>query len=323
MRTTGRRHARPVAENPFAAFLERGTMVLDGGLATALESKGCDLDDDLWSARVLLESPELIRQVHREFLEAGADCIATATYQATLPGFRKRGLSDNEGIELFRSAVRLACGARDSFWSDPAHRTGRVRPLVAGSIGPYGAFLADGSEYSGRYGLGIDELHEFHRQRWKLLSESEVDLLACETIPSQAETHALLRLLDETPDRWAWLSFSCSDEAHLSDGSPFADAVDLCMQHSNVAAVGVNCTPPALISPLIRIACENTTQPIAVYPNSGERYDARSKTWGAGASDLVWADAAAEWIELGASIVGGCCRTGLDEIADLRRLADA
>jgi homocysteine S-methyltransferase len=312
-----------VEDNPLAVFLERGTMVLDGGLATALESRGCDLDDDLWSARMLLESPELIRQVHREFLEAGADCIATATYQATLPGFRKRGLSDNEGIELFRSAVRLACGARDSFWSDPAHRTGRVRPLVAGSIGPYGAFLADGSEYSGRYGLGIDELHQFHQQRWKHLAESEVDLLACETIPSQAEAHALLRLLDETPGRWAWLSFSCRDEAHLSDGSPFADAVDLCAQHANVAAVGVNCTPPDLISPLVRIARDRTNQPIIVYPNSGERYDAQSKSWDAVASDVVWTDAAAEWIELGASIVGGCCRTGTDEIADLRRLADA
>jgi homocysteine S-methyltransferase len=198
-----------------------------------------------------------------------------------------------------------------------------MRPLVAGSVGPYGAFLADGSEYSGRYGLGIDELHEIHRQRWNLLAESDVDLLACETIPSLPEAEALLRLLDETPDKWAWLSFSCRDEAHLSDGNPFAKAVDLCAQHTNVAAVGVNCTPPELISPLIRIARERTKQPIVVYPNSGERYDAESKSWGALASDVVWADAAAEWIELGASIVGGCCRTGLDEIADLRRLADA
>jgi homocysteine S-methyltransferase len=309
--------------SPLASFLERGTMVLDAGLATALEAKGCDLDDELWSARVLPESPELIRQVHREFLAAGADCIATVTYQATLPGFHRRGLSDDEGVELMRLAVRLACDERDTFWSDPYIRTGRLRPLVAGSIGPYGAFLADGSEYSGRYGLGIDELHEFHRQRWNLLADSEVDLLACETIPSLSEARALLRLLDENPARWAWLSFSCRDEKHLSDGTPFADAVDLCAQHANVAAIGVNCTPPELISPLIRIARDRTKQPIVVYPNSGERYDAQSKSWGAVASDMVWTEAAAEWIGLGASIVGGCCRTGTDEIAQLRRLADA
>lgn len=308
--------------NPLAAFLNRGAMVLDGGLATALESKGCDLDDDLWSARILLESPELIRQVHLEFLAAGADCITTSTYQATLAGFCKRGLSADEGIELLRSSVRLACDARDTFWNDAGNRSGRLRPLVAASVGPYGAFLADGSEYTGRYGLGAGDLYEFHRQRWDLLASSEADLLACETIPSVSEAEALLRLLDETPDRWAWLSFACRDEAHLSDGSAFAEAVDLCSLRSNVAAVGVNCTSPELISSLIRIARPRTNQPIIVYPNSGERYDARSKTWLSSAPDVDWTKAAAEWIQLGASAVGGCCRTGTDEIARLRRLVE-
>ncbi len=308
--------------NPLAAFLNRGAMVLDGGLATALESKGCDLDDDLWSARILLESPELIRQVHLEFLAAGADCITTSTYQATLAGFCKRGLSADEGIELLRSSVRLACDARDTFWNDAGNRSGRLRPLVAASVGPYGAFLADGSEYTGRYGLGAGDLYEFHRQRWDLLATSEADLLACETIPSVSEAEALLRLLDETPDRWAWLSFACRDEAHLSDGSAFAEAVDLCSLRSNVAAVGVNCTSPELISSLIRIARPRTNQPIIVYPNSGERYDAQSKTWLSSAPDVDWTKAAAEWIQLGASAVGGCCRTGTDEIARLRRLVE-
>jgi len=306
--------------NPLAVFLNRGPMVLDGGLATALESKGCDLDDDLWSARMLSESPDLIRQVHLEFLVAGADCITTSTYQATLAGFRKRGLSDDEGIELLQSSVRLACDARDTFWSDAANQTGRQRPLVAASVGPYGAFLADGAEYTGRYGLGTGELYEFHRQRWNLLASSEADLLACETIPSLPEAEALLHLFDETPGKWAWLSFSCRDEAHLSDGSLFADALNLCAQRSNVAAVGVNCTPPELISPLIRIARQETHQPIIVYPNSGERYDAQSKTWRSIAPGVDWKKAAAEWIRLGASAVGGCCRTGTDEIAHLRRL---
>ena len=297
-------------------------MVLDGGLATALESKGCDLDDDLWSARILLESPELIRQVHLEFLAAGADCITTSTYQATLAGFCKRGLSADEGIELLRSSVRLACDARDTFWNDAGNRSGRLRPLVAASVGPYGAFLADGSEYTGRYRLGAGDLYEFHRQRWDLLATSEADLLACETIPSVSEAEALLRLLDETPDRWAWLSFACRDESHLSDGSAFAEAVDLCSLRSNVAAVGVNCTSPELISSLIRIARPRTNQPIIVYPNSGERYDAQSKTWLSSAPDVDWTKAAAEWIQLGASAVGGCCRTGTDEIARLRRLVE-
>lgn len=308
--------------NPLARFLNRGVMVLDGGLATALESKGCDLDDDLWSARVLMESPELIRQVHLEFLAAGADCITTSTYQATLAGFRKRGLSDDEGIELLQSSVRLACDARDTFWSDAGNRTGRLRPLVAASVGPYGALLADGSEYTGHYGLGAGDLYEFHRQRWDLLANTEADLLACETIPSAPEAEALLRLLDETPERWAWLSFTCRDETHLSDGTAFAEVVDLCSLRSNVAAVGVNCTSPELIASLIRIARGRTNRPIIVYPNSGERYDAQSKTWISIAPDVDWTDAATEWIRLGASVVGGCCRTGTNEITRLRHLVE-
>jgi homocysteine S-methyltransferase len=274
----------------------------------------------LWSARALLDSPELVREVHTEFLAAGADCIASVTYQATLRGLRKSGLSEETGIALLRSAVGLACEARDAFWGDPVNRRGRLRPLVAASIGPYGAFLADGSEYTGDYDLDVEQLCAFHEQRWDFFAAGCADLLACETIPSLTEAAALLRLLEKTPDRWAWLSFSCRDEAHLSDGNPLADAVSLCAQHANVAAVGINCTAPSLISPLIRIARSNTEQPILVYPNSGEQYDAVSKTWGSAAAQLDWTAAATEWIELGASGVGGCCRTGTAEIARLRRL---
>ncbi|MDP2577254.1 MAG: homocysteine S-methyltransferase family protein, partial [Candidatus Palauibacterales bacterium] len=136
-------------ENPIEQFMRRqGVMVLDGGLATALEERGYDLDDELWSAKVLLEAPDAIRQVHLDFLAAGADCISTSTYQASLPGFRKRGLSDTAGAELLRRSIDLAVEARDMFWSEPSNRQDRIRPLVAASVGPYGAFLADGSEYT-------------------------------------------------------------------------------------------------------------------------------------------------------------------------------
>ncbi len=294
-------------------------MLLDAGLATSLEAKGCNLDDELWSARMLLDSPELIRQVHLEFLDAGADCITTATYQATLAGFRKHGLSDEEGVELLRTSVRLGLDARDAFWDEPLNRRGRLRPLVAASVGPYGAYLADGSEYNGRYGLDERELYDFHKQRWSLLAESDADLLACETIPSLVEAKALLRLLDETPERWAWLSFSCRDERHLCDGNTFADAVDLCARRANLAAIGVNCTAPAYVAGLIEIARERTDRSIAVYPNSGESYDPATKSWG-DSPDTDWTAAAPDWVRLGASMVGGCCRTGAAEIAELHRL---
>lgn len=307
-------------ENPIARFIaQQGVMVLDGGLATALEARGCDLDDDLWSARVLLEAPDVIEQVHRDFLAAGADCIATVTYQATIPGFKKRGLTEGEGVGLFREAVRLAVGVRDEFWSEPENRRGRLRPVVAASIGPYGAYLADGSEYTGDYDLDEDELYAFHRDRWRALAESRADLIACETIPSRSEAGVLLRLLRGTRGRWAWISFSCRDGVHLSDGSALVDAARDCDAMPGIAAVGINCISPHLVSPLIHEARAGTDKPVMVYPNSGEGYDAATKSWVGTRSTIDWGVASRQWIREGAAGVGGCCRVSPGQIATIRQ----
>ena len=305
--------------SPFAAFLDsQGVVVLDGGLATTLESYGFDLNDALWSARVLLEEPEAVRRAHTEFLVAGADCIATVTYQATRPGLMGRGLSGGEADEVLRLATRLAIEARDEFWSDPANHAGRLRPLVAGSIGPYGAFLADGSEYTGDYGLSEDELYDFHANRWRILARSGVDLLACETIPSSEEVDALLRLLAETPDSWAWISFSCRDGMHLADGTPLLEVARRCAGVERLAAVGVNCVPPSRVSQLVAILSSAGAAPIAVYPNSGERYDAVSKTWSPGESPQGLGAGVGAWVAEGAQVVGGCCRVLPQEIRSIR-----
>ena len=310
---------RTGSDNPLSLFFEhQGVLILDGGLATTLESRGHDLNDELWSAKVLLEAPDAIKHVNLDFLAAGADCIATATYQASLTGLQKRGMSEGEALEVISQSVRLAVEARDAFWSEPANRKGRVRPLVAASVGPYGAFLADGSEYTGDYDLSDGELYKFHRARWHLLAESEADLLACETIPSRREASVLLRLLRETPAHWAWLSFSCRDDAHVSDGSRLVDVARDCDAEPRVAAVGINCTAPEYVSNLISEARQGTTKPLIVYPNSGEMYNAKTKTWSTGPSPIDWEEAAADWVRLGASGVGGCCRIGPEQIAGVR-----
>ena len=306
--------------NPLHRFLEQqGVCVLDGGIATTLEAYGYDLNDELWSARILLEAPGAIREVHQDFLAAGADCIATSSYQASLPGFRKRGLSDSEGESLLRLSSDLAVEARDSFWSDAANRRGRLRPLVAASVGPYGAYLADGSEYTGRYAVSDSGLREFHERRWQILASGDADLLACETIPSRREAAVLRALLNETPGIWAWMSFSCSDGERLSDGSRLVDAARDCDREPRVAAVGINCTAPALIPSLIAEARRGTAKPVIVYPNQGEPYDSRSKTWGPAAEPVDWSAAAATWARLGATGIGGCCRVGPHEIGQIRR----
>ncbi|MCJ7630024.1 MAG: homocysteine S-methyltransferase, partial [Longimicrobiales bacterium] len=189
-------------QNPLLRILDQqNIIVLDGGMATALEARGCDLVDELWSAKVLLEAPDLIREVHLDYLLAGADCITTSSYQASLPGFRIRGLDEDAGKNLLGLSVMLALEARELFWREAFNRKGRLEPLVAASIGPYGAFLADGTEYTGRYGISDSELYEFHRGRWQVLAMGGADLMACETIPTQREAETLLRLVAETPDQ--------------------------------------------------------------------------------------------------------------------------
>jgi homocysteine S-methyltransferase len=214
--------------NPLSPFFEAHDVVLlDGALATELERRGADLRDPLWSAKLLLENPAMIRQVHHDYYAAGADVATTASYQATIPGLMRRGLDRQQAAEMLRRSVILAQEARDDFWGLASNRTNRLRPLVAASIGCYGAYLHDGSEYRGDYGLTVQQLIDWHRPRLEILADSGADLIACETIPCLAEGEALVKLLAEFPQTFAWLSFSCRDEFRLCHGEWFADAMEL------------------------------------------------------------------------------------------------
>ena len=197
-------------------LIQSPVLVIDGALATELERRGLDLKDDLWSAKILIENPEAIQQVHYDYFKDGADCAITASYQATIEGFKKRGLNEKEATALIQKSVWLAVSARDEFWADESNRGGRSKPFVAGSVGPYGAFLANGAEYVGNYGLSEKELMDFHRPRMKALVEAGADMLACETIPSLIEAQAIVKLLAEFPAITAWISFSARDDLHVS-----------------------------------------------------------------------------------------------------------
>jgi homocysteine S-methyltransferase len=295
---------------------ERPFVVLDGGLATTLENHGHDLDDALWSARLLRDDPEAIREVHREFAAAGADCLVTASYQANVQALVAAGASTDEAARLLRLSVRLAAEVGDELLRPDGG------PLVAASIGPYGAFLADGSEYVGDYGaLGDEALAAFHRPRWEILSGC-CDLFACETLPSRREAAVLLELLGRTPGLGAWFSFACRDGEHIADGTPLAECAALCAASEQVLAVGVNCAAPALIDSLIAAASRGAPElPIVVYPNSGETYVAAGRWWRGRAAPLALA--APGWWRAGARLIGGCCRTGPAEIRALRQALTA
>ena len=297
------------SKSSFAAALQRPRpLLLDGGLATQLEAQGCDLGNALWSASLLLKNPRAIVDASLAYLEAGAECIATASYQASREGFATLGLSGAEADRLMLLSTELAETARDEFLDGQSGHA--QKPLIAASIGPYGAMLHDGSEYTGNYGVSDEKLRDFHEQRLLLFDNSDVDVLAVETIPSMLEAQVLDVLLRdcETP---AWVSFACRDAHRISDGTPIEDAAAPYRDHPTVLAVGINCTPPQYVDSLIRtVRATLPDKAVVAYPNSGETYNVTDNSW----SGTVTACAAAEWVAAGAKIVGGCCRVGPDHI---------
>jgi homocysteine S-methyltransferase len=302
--------------NPFERFLDHvGVVVLDGGLATELERRGANLNDPLWSARLLLENPELIRQVHLDYFRAGADVATSASYQATFPGLERYGLDRKQAASVLRLSVRLAREARDIFWTEPGRHADRLMPLVAASVGCYGAFLHDGSEYRGDYGLSCRQLMDFHRARLEILAESGADLIAFETIPCMAEAEALVRLLEDFPNTQAWLSFSCRDGGHICHGEFLAEGATLANSAEQIVAFGLNCTPPKYVVALLDSVAGQTYKPVLVYPNRGETWDAARRSWQAGPDmPADWGLAARQWYDHGARLIGGCCRTTPEDI---------
>lgn len=303
----------------FRAALDGGeAILLDGGLSTQLEAQGADLSDRLWSARLLADDPAAIAAAHLAFYRAGARVATTASYQATFEGFAVRGV-DRAGAEvLLRRSVELAAGARAAVAAEDA-ASGRppVRRFVAASVGPYGAMLANGSEYRGDYGRTVAQLGDFHRERLAVLASTGADVLAVETIPEVEEAAAVAELLPEIDGAAAWVSFSCRDGAHLSSGAPVEEGVAAVDGRPGVLAVGVNCTAPEHLDELVARIRAVTALPVVVYPNSGEGWDAVARRWTGSGRGRVDAAAARRWCDLGARLVGGCCRVTPDQIAAL------
>lgn len=280
-----------------------GVVVLDGGLATELERRGHDLSDDLWSARLLRDDPGEVVATHAAYFAAGARVATSASYQASFEGFAAAGLDRDEAERLLRDSVRLAAQARDTAEQDGVAR------WVAASVGPYGAVLADGSEYRGDYGLSVDALRRFHRPRLEILADAGADVLACETVPCLAEAEALVAEVDRLGVP-AWLSLTCAGPRTRAD-EPVQEAFAIAASSPNVLAVGVNCTAPDDVAGLVAVA-SGTGLPVVVYPNSGEGWDGQARSW---TGDPRFAPGQVRsWVAAGARLVGGCCRVGPVEI---------
>jgi homocysteine S-methyltransferase len=287
-------------------------VIADGGLATELEDQGHDLSDGLWSARLLLDAPEAIKSAHLAYFRAGAAIATTASYQVSAEGFTERGL-DRDGVaRMLRRSVALAQEARAQVADDGVQR------WVAASVGPYGAMLAGGQEYIGRYGLSVRQLRDWHRPRAEILAEAGADLLAIETLPDADEAEALASVVAGL-DVPCWLSYTIAGDRTRA-GQPLSDAFAIAAGVAQVVAVGVNCCAPSDVAAAVSLAREVTGKPVIAYPNSGESWDSPRGEW-AGTSQLPLqlARCAAQWVTAGASIVGGCCRVTPADIAEMSR----
>lgn len=288
-------------------------LLIDGAMSTALEQLGADTNNSLWTASVLANQPALVKKVHQEYFKAGARLAITDTYQANVPAFIKNGYSKQEAHSLIQRAVALAKEARDEYQQETD-----IYNYVAGALGSYGAYLANGSEYTGDYHLSTTEYQQFHRPRLTDILTVGVDVIAIETQPRLDEVLAELDLVKElAPDTLCYVSFSLKDSAHLPDGTPLAVAARTVAKYPNVFAVGVNCIPLEEVTAAIETVHQVTDKPVIAYPNSSATYDPMTKTWSYPHGRRGLVDYLPQWLAAGLTIVGGCCTTTPQDIAAL------
>lgn len=297
-------------------------MVIDGSMSTALEALGASTKSSLWTAAVLAEQPQLVKQVHLDYFRAGADCGITCSYQATIPGLTSHGYSAEEAERIIADSVKLFSEARKEWWDEEGRLAGRAYPVCLAGIGPYGAYLADGSEYRGNYGVSDRILYDFHRRRMEILVEAGADVLLIETQPSLREVLIETEIAEELGADY-WVSFSCRDGRQINEGDLIRDcAAKLSEGHPGLRMIGVNCSKPEYIVSLIHELRNATDIPVGVYPNSGFVYDPETKTWTVPEGQLDFGTYALEYMKAGASAVGGCCTTDAGHIRQVAEMRD-
>ena len=297
-------------------------MVIDGSMSTALERLGADNSSRLWTAAALADNPELIKQVHHEYFRAGADCGITCTYQATIPGLMEHGYSEEEAEKLIADSIRLFREARDEWWQDEGKESGRDYPLCLAGIGPYGAYLADGSEYVGNYGVSDEVIYNFHRRRLEIVKEAGADIALIETQPSLNEAKIAAGICEEIGLDY-WISFSCRDGYRINEGQLISECAKAFAEgYPRLKMIGVNCSKPEYVASLVRELKTATELPIGVYPNSGLIYDPETKTWTQPQNVMNFGSYALDYMQAGASAVGGCCTTDVEQIEQVVSVRD-
>ena len=299
-----------------AWIAQKELMILDGAMATELEAKGYDLNDSLWSAKVLANTPQAIKDVHYDYFVHGADAGISASYQASMQGFMEKGYSKEKAKEMIELSMKLLLDAREEWWRAEGEKKGRAFPIAIASIGPFGAYLADGSEYSGDYKISKEALKEFHRVRMDILKEAGAELFALETFPNLQEAVVCAELMEERKADY-YISFSFKNSKQINAGNTIEECVKQLKDFPHLKAIGVNCTLPGFVKDIITEYKTYTNLPIVVYPNSGELFNAEKKNCYVKRLFDSFEKWSKDWYQAGATLIGGCCRTTPDDIAHI------
>ncbi|CAI2635763.1 MULTISPECIES: homocysteine S-methyltransferase [Apilactobacillus] len=277
-------------------------ILIDSSMSTGLEERGLKLNSNLWTAAALESHEDLIVDVHKKYFDAGSSMTTTNTYQASVPGLVKAGYSENQAIALIKKAVELADRGRNE-------STNPNPKWLLGGVGPYGAFLANGSEYTGDYSLTDEEYIAFHEGRIKAMVEAGIDVLILETLPNINELKAITEYTKQF-DIPVIVAASLRDKSHLADGSSLIEVASFLESQEHVIAYGLNCTKPQLVTPALKVLKQShpTHKPFIAFPNSGATYNPEIKEWNH--DDLSFEEfdeLIAQWFNLDLKFVGGCC----------------
>lgn len=339
-------------------------ILIDGGLGTELEQRKVNINSLLWSSVALVEAADDVTKLHYDYYHSGANVGITCSYQCSedsLKASDKEKYSSKESrLQVYKESVEVCKRAKIMRMADAKAIELLVSPEIAGSIGPFGSFLNDGSEFTGGYERSEDEYQAFHEEKLDFFMNGteEVDYLQLETMPNFEEIKALLMLIKrknserkETQgksEKRFILSLSIRNEEQLADGTPLKAVVKYLHdvgylskdpKTTPLMAVGANCLKLKYSVKFV----ENLTNymnelqiygfPISIYPNSGEIYDGIKKNWIFDQSNekyyttnvngekvCDWKILLDAWIASGAKIIGGCCRVGVRDIVEMNKV---
>jgi homocysteine S-methyltransferase len=287
--------------------------LLDGSMSFPLEQLGYNLKNKLWTGMALISDPDIIKNIHKDYINAGADYISTSTYQVSYDRLQNMGYQSSEIKKVFQKSVDIVKEAIKESRS-------KKEIKIVGSFGPFASYDPNASEYVGKYNSTDDEIKNFHLNNINIIEETDLDIILYETIPCIREIKILSKILSQT-NKEIWISITCNENIEFRDGSSFKEACKIISQIDQITTLGINCFSPLLVEKALKKLKKYSNKKTLVYPNSGEKYNPKDKYWSGKNefNNLMIKN----WLSLSPDIIGGCCRVGYNNIKKMREEIDS